>query len=146
MFSILKLLLFLTVFGLHESGTRKAIFWSETIYNKNLINILSVKKLFIWTRYKTDQECRQRLTFLHLIKARKINYIIFENIHIPVSYGILNPMVNWTRGRFTSMVYWTPLLKTIHGISTPLPMVYWTPYPWYIDPPIHGILPPLSYP
>ena len=29
-----------------------------------------------------------------------------------VSYGILNPMVNWTRGRFTSMVYWTPLLKT----------------------------------
>ena len=25
----------------------------------------------------------------------------------------------------------------------PLPMVYWTPYPWYIDPPIHGILTPL---
>ena len=46
----------------------------------------------------------------------------------PVSYGILNPMVNWTQGRFTSMVYWTPLLKTEpplngklnpHGILTP---------------------------
>jgi hypothetical protein len=29
------LLLFLTV-TLHESGTSKAIFWSKTIYNKNL--------------------------------------------------------------------------------------------------------------
>jgi hypothetical protein len=31
----------------------------------------------------------------------------------------------------------------IHGILTPLPMVYWPPYPWYIDPPTHGILTPL---
>jgi hypothetical protein len=38
-----------------------------------------------------------------------------------VSYGILNPMVNWTRGQFTSMVYWTPLLKT-----EPPCMVNWT--------------------
>ena len=30
-----------------------------------------------------------------------------------------------------------------HGISTPLPMVFWPPYPWYIDPPTHGILNPL---
>jgi hypothetical protein len=28
----------------------------------------------------------------------------------------------------------------IHGILTPLPMVYRPPYPWYIDPPTHGIL------
>ena len=25
----------------------------------------------------------------------------------------------------------------------PLPMVFWPPYPWYIDPPTHGILNPL---
>jgi hypothetical protein len=31
----------------------------------------------------------------------------------------------------------------IHGILTPLPMVYRPPYPWYIDPPTHGILTPL---
>jgi hypothetical protein len=30
-----------------------------------------------------------------------------------------------------------------HGISTPLPMVFWPLYPWYIDPPTHGILTPL---
>jgi hypothetical protein len=30
-----------------------------------------------------------------------------------------------------------------HGISTPLPMVYRPPYPWYFDPPIHSILTPL---
>jgi hypothetical protein len=33
---------------------------------------------------------------------------------------------------------------SIHGILTPLPMVYQTPYPWYFDPPTHGILTPLS--
>jgi hypothetical protein len=27
---------------------------------------------------------------------------------------------------------------------TPIPMVYWPPYPWYIDPPTHGILTRLS--
>jgi hypothetical protein len=27
----------------------------------------------------------------------------------------------------------------IHGILTPLPMVYRPPYPWYFDPPAHGI-------
>ena len=31
----------------------------------------------------------------------------------------------------------------IHGISTPLPMVYRPPYPWYIDPLNHGISTPL---
>ena len=31
----------------------------------------------------------------------------------------------------------------IHGILIPLSMVYWPPYPWYIDPPTHGILTPL---
>ena len=32
----------------------------------------------------------------------------------------------------------------IHGILTPLPMVYRPPYPWYIDPPTHGILTPYT--
>ena len=31
----------------------------------------------------------------------------------------------------------------IHGISTPLSMVYQPPYPWYIDPSTHGISTPL---
>ena len=30
----------------------------------------------------------------------------------------------------------------IHGISTPLPIVYWPPYPWYFDPPSNGISTP----
>jgi hypothetical protein len=33
---------------------------------------------------------------------RKISKLKYRNrIPEPVSYGILNPMVNWTRGRFT---------------------------------------------
>jgi hypothetical protein len=49
----------------------------------------------------------------------------------PVSYGILNPMVNpW---------YIDP---PTHGILNPLPMVYRPPYPWYFDPPTHRILTP----
>jgi hypothetical protein len=47
----------------------------------------------------------------------------------PVPYGILNPMVNWTRGRFTSMVYRTPLLKTEPPCMVNwTPMVFWTPH------------------
>jgi hypothetical protein len=30
-----------------------------------------------------------------------------------------------------------------HGISNPLPMVFWLPYTWYFEPPTHGILTPL---
>jgi hypothetical protein len=39
------------------------------------------------------------------------------------------------------MVFWRPfhISITIHGILTPLPMVYRTPYPWYIEPPSHAI-------
>jgi hypothetical protein len=29
-----------------------------------------------------------------------------------------------------------------YGTSTPLSMVFLTPYPWYIEPPYHGILTP----
>ena len=45
------------------------------------------------------------------------------------------------------MVYWTPYPWYIeppnNGISSPLPMVFWNPYPWYIKPPTHGISNPL---
>ena len=42
--------------------------------------------------------------------------------------------------------FWPPTdgIST-HGISTPLPMVFWPPYPWYIDPPTHGILTPYPW-
>ena len=40
------------------------------------------------------------------------------------------------------MVYRTPypwyIEPPTHGILTPLPMVYQTSYPWYSDPPTHG--------
>ena len=46
------------------------------------------------------------------------------------------------------MVYWSPYPWYIdphtHGILTPLSMVFWPPYPWYIDPPNHGILTPIT--
>jgi hypothetical protein len=32
-----------------------------------------------------------------------------------------------------------------HGISTPLPIVFRTPYPWYIDPLTHGVSNPLLW-
>jgi hypothetical protein len=33
----------------------------------------------------------------------------------------------------------------INGILTLLPMVYWPLYPWYINPPTHGILTPYPW-
>ena len=52
-------------------------------------------------------------------------------------------------------IYWTPSLPMVfwppspwyinpptHGISTPYPWQYWPPYPWYINPHTHGILTP----
>ena len=44
--------------------------------------------------------------------------------------------INW------SSWYFDP---PIHGILTPLPMLYWPPYPWYIDNPTHGILNPFPW-
>jgi hypothetical protein len=41
------------------------------------------------------------------------------------------------------MVFWPPL--SMHGISTPLPMVFWLTCRWYIDPPTHGILTPYPW-
>ena len=47
---------------------------------------------------------------------------------VTVWYGFLNPIVNWTWGRFTSMVYWTPLLKIEPTCMVNwTPMVFWTP-------------------
>ena len=57
----------------------------------------------------------------------------------PPTHGISTPL---------PMVYRPPYPWYIdllnHGISTPLPMVYWPPYPWYIDPLTHGISTPLT--
>jgi hypothetical protein len=39
-------------------------------------------------------------------------YLERQKCYGSVSYGILNPMVKWLRSQFSSMVYWTPLLKT----------------------------------
>ena len=36
-------------------------------------------------------------------------------------------------------------MTPINGILTPLPMVYRTHYPWYFDPPTHGILTPYPW-
>jgi hypothetical protein len=43
----------------------------------------------------------------------------------PPTHGISTPL---------PMVFWPPYPWYID----PLPMVFWTPYPWYIDPHIHG--------
>ena len=62
-----------------------------------------------------------------------LNYGLKSN-NRPVSYGILNPMVNWTQGRFT------------YDILTPgsiFHMLFWPPCPWNINPPTYGISNPL---
>jgi hypothetical protein len=61
-------------------------------------------------------------TPLHMIFGHPQGIILWGmRVIVPVSYGILNPMVNWPWGQFSSMVYWTPLLKTDpHGILTPI--------------------------
>ena len=41
----------------------------------------------------------------------KIVLIKLLNYRVPVSYGILKLMVYWPLSQFSSMVYWTPLLK-----------------------------------
>jgi hypothetical protein len=64
----------------------------------------------------------------------------------PVSYGILTPLYGKLNPHgILSMVFWPPthgilipypwyIDPHIHGIFTPLTMVYRTPYPWYFDP------------
>ena len=58
----------------------------------------------------------------------------------PPTHGISTPL---------PMVYWPPYLwyfdPPTHGISTPQPMVFWPPCPWNIDPPTYGISNPLLW-
>ena len=70
------------------------------------------------------------LKFSIFLKLSSFNFFL-ENVDpLPIIY-ISTPL---------TMEYRSPT----HGILTPLPMVFWPPYPWYIDPPTHGILTPLS--
>jgi hypothetical protein len=39
--------------------------------------------------------------------------------------------------------YFEPHGKLLNPLPMVYPMVFWPPYPWYIDPPTHGILNPL---
>jgi hypothetical protein len=74
-----------------------------------------------------------------------------QNIHIILKikwhepYGILNTMVFCTPYPW----YFDPPIHGIsnpsYGIMNPLPMVYRIPYPCYIEPPIHGILKPYPW-
>jgi hypothetical protein len=63
-------------------------------------------------------------------------------LHYNSNYGIgILPMVFWPPYPW----YCDP---PNHGISTPVPMVFWPPYQWDIEPPTHGIStpPPMVYP
>jgi hypothetical protein len=64
----------------------------------------------------------------------------FFNLMKYVSFEILWKFCNFLK----SWNFITPLPIIINIYWTPsLPMVFWPPYPWYIDPPTHGILTPL---
>jgi hypothetical protein len=80
-------------------------------------------------------------------------FLIFFNLMKYVSFEILWKYWNFLnieiflKNRFV-WKFWnfiTPLPIIINIYWTPsLPMVFWPPYPWYIDPPTHGILTPLT--
>ena len=53
-------------------------------------------------------------------------------------YGIINPLPVLYRTHYPCYIE-----LPIHGISKPLPMIYRTPYPCYIEQPARGILTPL---
>jgi hypothetical protein len=76
-----------------------------------------------WT-LEGSSNCCNKLHFCSSVNLER------QKCYGPVSYGILNPVVNWLRGQFSSMVYWTPLLKT-----DPPCMVNWTPMV-FLPPPI----------
>jgi hypothetical protein len=63
----------------------------------------------------------------------------------PPTDGILSPLPMIYRPPIHGILtpYWWHIDPPTHGILTHLSMVYWPPYPWYIDHPIHGILIPL---
>jgi hypothetical protein len=72
------------------------------------------------------------------------NLMSFEILYIFFNFQNLKFVDFWTLIFFWKIltplpiVYWPPypwnIDPTTHGISTPLPMVFWPPYPWYIEP------------
>ena len=75
-----------------------------------------------------------------------ISYYLFCCIFRPwyiklPTHGILNPLTHGisTHGISTPLpvVCWPPYPWYI---DPSLPMVYWPPYPWYFDPPTYGIM------
>jgi hypothetical protein len=87
----------------------------------SMLFLFKINNLLTFSR----RSCKQcELFLLHV--NQKINSVFLCIARfpclalLPLSYGILNPMVNWTRCRFTSMVYWTPLL-TFMSIKKVIP-------------------------
>ena len=69
-----------------------------------------------------------------------MKYVSFENLDFLEIFKFYYPL--------THSIYWAPYPwyfdPPTHGILTTLTMVYWPPYPWYIDPLTHGISTPLT--
>ena len=67
-----------------------------------------------------------------------MKYVSFENLDFLEIFKFYYPL--------THSIYWAPYPwyfdPPTHGILTTLTMVYWPPYPWYIDPLTHGISTP----
>ena len=83
-----------------------------------------------------------------------MKFFSFEILYIFFNFQNLKFVDFWTLIFFWKIltplpiVYWPPypwnIDPTTHGISTPLPMVFWPPYPWYIEPLTYDISTPIS--
>ena len=88
--------------------------------------------------FRTTTQGSLSILILHSISVTIVSIALKSRIwHIQYKYKFININGIWppTHGSVT----------TIHGILTPPPMVYRTHYPWYFDPPTHGILTPYAW-
>jgi hypothetical protein len=104
-------------------------------WNWNFLEKFSILILFSLKFYKSFEIYHEGVmtTYFRFVNKRAIYRLgIFSLAHVPVSYGILNPMVNWTRGRFTYDIL-TPgsiFLMVFWPRGQFFVIVLWTPS-WY---------------
>ena len=68
-------------------------------------------------------------------------YFFWNSIKFLKFWTFLKILIFWKFGNFITLL---PIIINIYWIPS-LPMVFWPPYPWYIDPLSHGISTPPTH-